>query len=166
VRVCDKACIFCFFPIINKYLCMAKRSLLSERPSYFLRTVKVTHVFNTFFSHRFGGTLSITDNSKVYKPLVRITGPLLVAPLGYPIYNCHYTITGHFVLRKAKTKHAFWHHFKILTNVALPSGQNMQLGTDQAPNVYIQGWNARAFCGQSTLKLVLAFMSLSVLVMR
>jgi len=23
------------FPIINKYLCMAKRSLLSERPSYF-----------------------------------------------------------------------------------------------------------------------------------
>jgi len=32
--VCDKTCIFCFFPIINKYLCMAKRSLLSERPSY------------------------------------------------------------------------------------------------------------------------------------
>jgi len=30
--VCDKTCIFCFFPIINKYLCMAKRSLLSERP--------------------------------------------------------------------------------------------------------------------------------------
>ena len=35
VKVCDKTCIFCFFPIINKYLCMAKRSLLSERPSYF-----------------------------------------------------------------------------------------------------------------------------------
>jgi hypothetical protein len=34
VKVCDKTCIFCFFPIINKYLCMAKRSLLSERPSY------------------------------------------------------------------------------------------------------------------------------------
>jgi len=33
VKVCDKTCIFCFFPIINKYLCMAKRSLLSERPS-------------------------------------------------------------------------------------------------------------------------------------
>jgi hypothetical protein len=32
--VCDKTCIFCFFPITNKYLCMAKRSLLSERPSY------------------------------------------------------------------------------------------------------------------------------------
>ena len=34
MKVCDKTCIFCFFPIINKYLCMAKRSLLSERPSY------------------------------------------------------------------------------------------------------------------------------------
>ena len=35
VKVCDKTCLFCFFPIINKYLCMAKRSLFSERPSYF-----------------------------------------------------------------------------------------------------------------------------------
>ena len=34
VKVCDKTCIFCFFPITNKYLCMARRSLLSERPSY------------------------------------------------------------------------------------------------------------------------------------
>ena len=34
MKVCDKTCIFCFFPVINKYLCMAKRSLLSERPSY------------------------------------------------------------------------------------------------------------------------------------
>ena len=33
-KVCDKTCIFCFFPIINKYLCMAKLSLLSERHSY------------------------------------------------------------------------------------------------------------------------------------
>ena len=33
--MCDKTCIFCFFPIINKYLCMAKRSLLSRCPSYF-----------------------------------------------------------------------------------------------------------------------------------
>jgi histone-lysine N-methyltransferase SETMAR len=29
VKVCDKTCIFCFFPIINTYLCMAKRYLLS-----------------------------------------------------------------------------------------------------------------------------------------
>jgi len=36
VKVCDKTCIFCFFPVINKYLCMAKRSLLSEQPSYFI----------------------------------------------------------------------------------------------------------------------------------
>ena len=34
MKVCDKTCMFCFFPVINKYLCMAKRSLLSERPSY------------------------------------------------------------------------------------------------------------------------------------
>ena len=32
--MCDKTCIFCFFLIINKYLCMAKRSLLSRCPSY------------------------------------------------------------------------------------------------------------------------------------
>ena len=34
MKVCDKTCIFCLFPIINKYLCMAKRSLLSRCPSY------------------------------------------------------------------------------------------------------------------------------------
>ena len=36
MKVCDKTCIFCFFPIINKYLCMAKRSLLSRCSSYLL----------------------------------------------------------------------------------------------------------------------------------
>jgi len=35
-KVCDKTCISCFFPIINKYLCIAERSLLSEQISYFL----------------------------------------------------------------------------------------------------------------------------------
>jgi len=34
VKVCDKTCIFFFFPIINKYILMAKRSLLSRCPSY------------------------------------------------------------------------------------------------------------------------------------
>jgi len=34
VKVCDKTCIFFFFPIINKYFLMAKRSLLSKCPSY------------------------------------------------------------------------------------------------------------------------------------
>ena len=37
MKVCDKTCIFCFFPIINKYLCMARRSLLSRCPSYLLK---------------------------------------------------------------------------------------------------------------------------------
>jgi len=32
--VCDKTCILFFFPIINKYFLMAKRSLLSRCPSY------------------------------------------------------------------------------------------------------------------------------------
>ena len=32
--MCDETCIFCFFPIIYKYLRMAKRSLLSRCPSY------------------------------------------------------------------------------------------------------------------------------------
>ena len=34
MKVCDETGIFCFFPIINKYRCMAKRSLLSGRPTY------------------------------------------------------------------------------------------------------------------------------------
>jgi len=37
VKVCDKTCIFFFFPIINKYFLMANRSLLSRCPSYFNR---------------------------------------------------------------------------------------------------------------------------------
>ena len=32
MKVCDKTCIFFFFPIINKYFLMAKRSLLSRCP--------------------------------------------------------------------------------------------------------------------------------------
>ena len=42
MKVCHKTCIFFFFPIINKYLCMAKRSLLSRCPSYFALTVNYT----------------------------------------------------------------------------------------------------------------------------
>jgi hypothetical protein len=34
VKMCDKTCIFFFFPIINKYFLMAKLSLLSRCPSY------------------------------------------------------------------------------------------------------------------------------------
>ena len=34
MKLCDKTCIFFFFPIINKYFLMAKRSLLSRCPSY------------------------------------------------------------------------------------------------------------------------------------
>jgi len=36
--VCDKTCVFFFFPIINKYFLMAKRSLLSRCPSYVVET--------------------------------------------------------------------------------------------------------------------------------
>jgi len=38
--VCDKTCIFFFFPIINKYFLMAKRSLLSRCPSYYQPTLR------------------------------------------------------------------------------------------------------------------------------
>ena len=34
MKVCDKICIFFFFPIINKYFLMAKRSSLSRCPLY------------------------------------------------------------------------------------------------------------------------------------
>ena len=46
MKVCDKTCIFCFFPVINKYLCMAKRSLLSERPSYIQVLLPFIHKWN------------------------------------------------------------------------------------------------------------------------
>ena len=45
MKVCDKTCIFCFFPIINNYLCMAKRSLLSRCPSYFPNSKSYIIVF-------------------------------------------------------------------------------------------------------------------------
>jgi hypothetical protein len=32
VKVCDKTCIFFFFPIINKYFLMAKRSYFLDAP--------------------------------------------------------------------------------------------------------------------------------------
>jgi hypothetical protein len=34
VKVCATTCIFVFFPIINTYLLIAKRSLLSGNPTY------------------------------------------------------------------------------------------------------------------------------------
>ena len=43
--MCDKTCIFFFFPIINKYLCMAKRSLLSRCPSYITYFVSSIFLF-------------------------------------------------------------------------------------------------------------------------
>ena len=46
MKVCDKTCIFCFFPIINKYLCMAKRSLLSICPSYISQPTNPTSHFS------------------------------------------------------------------------------------------------------------------------
>ena len=44
MKVCDKTCIFIFFPIINKYFLMAKRSLLSRCPSYFSVPILLTLV--------------------------------------------------------------------------------------------------------------------------
>ena len=41
--MCDKTCIFCFFPIINKYIWMEKRSLLSSCPSY-KSTDRIVHM--------------------------------------------------------------------------------------------------------------------------
>ena len=41
MKVCDKTCIFFFFPIIDKYFLMAKRSLLSRCPSYNLLIFKL-----------------------------------------------------------------------------------------------------------------------------
>ena len=52
--MCDKTCIFCFFPIINKYLCLAKRSLLSEQPSYILKIIIILSVISGSLSPQQG----------------------------------------------------------------------------------------------------------------
>ena len=77
--MCDKNCIFCFFPIINKYLCMAKRSLLSRLPSYFATTVLafgettclIVHIFlRVSFVHSFHSFIhSISVSSSRFLPL-------------------------------------------------------------------------------------------------
>jgi len=46
VKVCDKTCIFFFFPIINKYFLMAKRSLLYRCPSYKKTKSKYSSPYN------------------------------------------------------------------------------------------------------------------------
>ena len=59
MKVCDKTCIFFFFPIINKYFLMAKRSLLSRCPSY---TVEL----------HLSGLIGTTSNPDMHK--IRING--------------------------------------------------------------------------------------------
>jgi len=48
VKVCGKTCIFFFFPIINKYFLMAKRSLLSRCPLYIFETFVVVLMIQVF----------------------------------------------------------------------------------------------------------------------
>jgi len=50
--VCDKTCIFFFFPIINKYFLMAKRSLLSRCPSY-MYTRYQNRASNSMINYKF-----------------------------------------------------------------------------------------------------------------
>jgi len=51
--VCDKTCIFFFFPIINKYFLMAKRSLLSRCPSYL--HITFLHLRSYWYEYPFSG---------------------------------------------------------------------------------------------------------------
>ena len=63
-KVCDKTCILFFFPIINKYLCMAKRSLLSRCPQQQWRE-KSTPLpgIESQLSRAHSGTLSNQDRN-------------------------------------------------------------------------------------------------------
>ena len=67
--MCRKTCIFFFFPIINKCLCMAKRSLLSRCPSYVGRNVKhplLLSDFNkTLISSTFSKNTQISTRVKI-----------------------------------------------------------------------------------------------------
>ena len=73
MKVCHKTCIFFLFPIINKYLCMAERSLLSRCPSYLFPSTcslsDVLHVCQKFLQYEekncrlnfVGGKISLMD---------------------------------------------------------------------------------------------------------
>ena len=54
MKVCDKTCIFCCFPIVSKYLCMAKRSLPSERLSSFRPLHLIIFLIPAFISRTAG----------------------------------------------------------------------------------------------------------------
>jgi hypothetical protein len=65
VKVCDKTCIFFFFPIINKYFLMAKRSLLSRCPSYTHireRAHRFCNKFAEFIVDKVGFTQILTNS--------------------------------------------------------------------------------------------------------
>ena len=51
MKVCHKTCLFFFFPIISKYLCVAKRSLLSRCPSYIKLVVPSNDAYDTETAH-------------------------------------------------------------------------------------------------------------------
>ena len=74
MKVCDKSCIFCFFPISNKYLGMAKRSLLSRCPSYIFTLIIIFFkIYDTFEGVRLAAlfTSCLVKNCKAFD---RISG--------------------------------------------------------------------------------------------
>ena len=67
--MCDKTCIFFFFPIINKYFLMVKRSLLSRCPSYLIFHTEVVEKIKTPISCSvtfLGKSCLLRDNVKKY----------------------------------------------------------------------------------------------------
>ena len=66
MKVCDKTCIYLFFPIINKHFLMAKRSLLSRYPSYaLLFIVKLPELLHFQVFEETAVTLVTLTNVKV-----------------------------------------------------------------------------------------------------
>ena len=67
MKVCDKTCIFCFFSIISKYLCMTKRSSLSELPTYFRDILAMHGYMNVKFEGKKKKTnRSVSRMTKMY----------------------------------------------------------------------------------------------------
>ena len=79
--MCDKTCIFFFFPIINKYFLMAKRSLLSRCPSY-ISTLNTKHPITMLYEELIDSSftdlqsIAITLGLLTTKKVVTFSGPI------------------------------------------------------------------------------------------
>ena len=113
MKVCDKTCIFFFFPIINKYFLMAKRSLLSRCLSQFsTQNIPGTRKISPKLSMPevgFEPTISTGEQPQTYCCSSLLTST--VCPLGQSKFNCMQP--WRWCPQNKSTWTATWHCFQV-----------------------------------------------------